>query len=370
MSRRTPTAALLYEESGGNPFYLEQLARASDGATRVALGPQSSVAELRVPAHGRRRPGRGARAAVGRQPAGAARARRSPATRSSPSWPPPRPDVAEPETMEAIDELLERELDPADHRAAALPLPPSRSCGGPSTRPRRPPGGSARTNASPQPSLDRGAGALSRAHHVDASARVGDAAAVMTLAEAGRQSAQRAPATAARWFSGALRLLPDDRARLRSASTCCSAAATALAATGRFADAHEALAREPCGSSTATRRSCACGWPPPARGSSICSAATTKAHDRLAAALARPARRRRAGRRLADARTRRRRVYRLALRGRAGRGPDRPSTPPRASAIRPCRPPRWRRLPARSPGAGEPVRGEQSAPRRPRSSTR
>src|SRR3954468_18345204 len=30
-------AALLHEESGGNPFYLEQLARASDGAARVAL---------------------------------------------------------------------------------------------------------------------------------------------------------------------------------------------------------------------------------------------------------------------------------------------------------------------------------------------
>jgi hypothetical protein len=43
-------AALLYEESGGNPFYLEQLARASTGAARVALGSQSSVAELRVPA--------------------------------------------------------------------------------------------------------------------------------------------------------------------------------------------------------------------------------------------------------------------------------------------------------------------------------
>src|SRR3954451_2941916 len=43
-------AALLYAESGGNPFYLEQLARTSDRAARVALGSQSSVAELRVPA--------------------------------------------------------------------------------------------------------------------------------------------------------------------------------------------------------------------------------------------------------------------------------------------------------------------------------
>jgi hypothetical protein len=53
---------------------------------------------------------------------------------------------------------------------------------------------------------------LDLAQHIDASAKVGDAAAVATLTEAGRQSAQRAPATAARWFSGALRLLPESAA--------------------------------------------------------------------------------------------------------------------------------------------------------------
>src|SRR3954452_1344393 len=42
-------AAALYEESGGNPFYLEQLARASDRATRAAPDLESSVAALRVP---------------------------------------------------------------------------------------------------------------------------------------------------------------------------------------------------------------------------------------------------------------------------------------------------------------------------------
>ena len=87
---------------------------------------------------------------------------------------------------------------------------------------------------------ERGEGAGVRAHHVESSAKVGDAAAVTTLSEAGRQSAQRAPATAARWFSAALRLLPDaapadQRVELLLAN------ATALAATGRFADAHSAL---------------------------------------------------------------------------------------------------------------------------------
>jgi len=40
----------------------------------------------------------------------------------------------------------------------------------------------------------RGAGVATRAHHVDISGRTGDAAAIATLAEAGRTSAPRAPA--------------------------------------------------------------------------------------------------------------------------------------------------------------------------------
>jgi DNA-binding CsgD family transcriptional regulator len=87
---------------------------------------------------------------------------------------------------------------------------------------------------------DRGASAPARAHHIDICAKVGDEDAIATLSEAGRQSAPRAPATAARWFAGALRLLADtasdgDRVELLLAS------ATSLAATGRFVEAHEAL---------------------------------------------------------------------------------------------------------------------------------
>ena len=54
----------------------------------------------------------------------------------------------------------------------------------------------------------RGASAPARAHHVERCARQGDVAAVAVLREAGEQVAPRAPATAARWFEGALRLLP------------------------------------------------------------------------------------------------------------------------------------------------------------------
>ncbi|MEU7766523.1 AAA family ATPase [Nocardia sp. NPDC049190] len=54
----------------------------------------------------------------------------------------------------------------------------------------------------------RGAPLGARAHHVEQSASPGDEDAVATLTEAGQAVAPRAPAAAARWFEAALRLLP------------------------------------------------------------------------------------------------------------------------------------------------------------------
>src|SRR6185312_1621207 len=56
----------------------------------------------------------------------------------------------------------------------------------------------------------RGAPVAARAHHVERSARQGDLAAIATLRTAGEATAHRAPASAARWFAGALSLLPED----------------------------------------------------------------------------------------------------------------------------------------------------------------
>ena len=86
----------------------------------------------------------------------------------------------------------------------------------------------------------RGATAAARAHHVERSAREGDIAAVAILREAGEATARLAPESAARWFGGALRLLPqtapaEERVELLLAR------ARALAAAGHFADSHEAL---------------------------------------------------------------------------------------------------------------------------------
>ncbi|MFI0348825.1 AAA family ATPase [Actinomadura sp. 9N407] len=57
---------------------------------------------------------------------------------------------------------------------------------------------------------DLGAPATLRAHHVERSARYGDRSAIATLVEAARTVAPQAPATAAHWLEAALRLMPED----------------------------------------------------------------------------------------------------------------------------------------------------------------
>lgn len=54
----------------------------------------------------------------------------------------------------------------------------------------------------------RGASPAVRAHHVEHAARQGDDGAIALLVDAGAAAAPRAPAIAARWFGAALRLLP------------------------------------------------------------------------------------------------------------------------------------------------------------------
>ena len=87
---------------------------------------------------------------------------------------------------------------------------------------------------------EQGAPVAMRAHHVARAARRGDQGAVAVLREAGEAAAQRAPASAARWFELALDLQPDaaspgDRVALLMAL------AAAQAATGRFEDSRAAL---------------------------------------------------------------------------------------------------------------------------------
>lgn len=86
----------------------------------------------------------------------------------------------------------------------------------------------------------RGARASSRAHHVECSAREGDETAIALLLEAGRETARLAPASAARWFEAALRLLPE-RTPIDRRIAVLIPLATALSASGQLARAGEVL---------------------------------------------------------------------------------------------------------------------------------
>jgi len=227
-------AAVFYHESGGNPFYLEQLRR-SGGAISVrsaslsGLGVPAAVAaslaeELGVLSDGARLVLEGASVAgdpFSLELAAAAAAR------------------SEAVATDAIDDLVELDLlrttdtprrfrfrHPLVRRAvyeataAGWRLGAHERC--------------AETLAA------LGTQGAARAHHVERSARQGDLAAVAVVREAGESASRLAPESAARWFAAALRLLPGS-APAPERVDLLSARARALAAAGHFPDAHEAL---------------------------------------------------------------------------------------------------------------------------------
>ena len=210
----------VFAESGGNPFYLQQLVRFPDART-VSAALAEELATL----------GDDARQVL----QGAAVA-----------GDPFEPDLAaaaagmpEPPALVALDGLLARDLvRPTDvPRRFRFRHPLVRSAVYESS-----PGGWRLTahERSAAALAARGAPASARAHHVEHSARHGDTAAIGVLREAGETVMQRTPAGAARWFGAALRLLPEgtppeERMRLLMAY------AGALAAAARFAEARAAL---------------------------------------------------------------------------------------------------------------------------------
>ena len=234
------TATALYEESGGNPFYLEQLVRGLDRDGREARtgSEKIALAELQVPPT--------VAAALARELGGLTEVARLVLQGAAVAGDPFEPELAaaaaatdEPSAMDALDELLSVDLvRPTDvPRRFRFRHPLVRRAVYEST-----PGGwrlSAHERTA-EALARRGAPVAARAHHVELSARPGDAAAVAVLREAGEAAAQRAPATAARWFDGALRLISDsapaeERVRLLLAR------AGSLAATGHLAESHAAL---------------------------------------------------------------------------------------------------------------------------------
>ncbi|RYP87724.1 LuxR family transcriptional regulator [Nocardioides guangzhouensis] len=231
-------AAALYEESGGNPFYLQELARAVTRTARaashaaglsMAIGIPSAVAaalteELAMLPHDARLVLEGA--AVAGDPFEPELAAAASAT-------------SETSTLDAIDEFLRLDL----VRTTDVPR---------RFRFRHPLVRRAVYEASPaawrlgaharcaEACTARGATAGVRAHHIERSAREGDLGAVAVLREAGEAAARLAPASAERWFAAALRILPQT-APAEERVGLLLARAGALAATGRFADARRVL---------------------------------------------------------------------------------------------------------------------------------
>jgi DNA-binding CsgD family transcriptional regulator/tetratricopeptide (TPR) repeat protein len=232
-----PLRTRLFRESGGNPFFLLQLARG------VRLGEAA---------------GRSA-AVTSAIPAGVRNALASELTALSPpaqtllqgaavvgdpfdeQLAAIAADVGEPESLVGIDELVESAL-----VAPAPSEPGSFSFRHPIVRATvyESAGGGWRTRAHVRVAdalAARGAGAPARAPHVERAARPGDVEAVDLLAAAGQQTAPRAPALAARWYRGALRLLPDGPAAEPRRIELLIAMATALGSSGQLEASHAAL---------------------------------------------------------------------------------------------------------------------------------
>jgi ATP/maltotriose-dependent transcriptional regulator MalT len=234
-------AAAMYSQSGGNPFYLEQLAR----ATGRAQSPASGNGEGDVVLAGVAVPSAVAATLAEELTLLDARTRRvleGAAVAGDPFEPELAAVVAavpEPEALERLDELLRLDLvRPTDvprrfrfrHPLVRGAVYDAAAAGWRLTAHERASAGLA----------ERGASATARAHHIERSARQGDAAAVAVLREAGEAAAQRAPASAAQWLGAALRLLPDS-APAQERVELLLARAGALAAIGRFAEGHAAL---------------------------------------------------------------------------------------------------------------------------------
>ncbi|HEX5617323.1 MAG TPA: AAA family ATPase, partial [Solirubrobacteraceae bacterium] len=235
----TPAEAYaLCDECGGNPFYLQQLARAVD----LTVGARSAAAELslaiQVPS--------AVAAALTEELALLSEQARLVLEGAAVAGDPFDPELAAAAAgtsagpaMDALDELIQFDFirDTEVPRRFRFRHPLVRRAVYETTR------GGWRLGAHERCAealAARGAAAAARAHHVERSAREGDLDAIAVLREAGEAAARLAPASAARWFAGALRLLPQTAPAEERVELLLTRAG-AVAATGHFADSHDGL---------------------------------------------------------------------------------------------------------------------------------
>jgi DNA-binding CsgD family transcriptional regulator len=206
-------ANAVYELSGGNPFYLEQLARAPQAAPpAIRSAPDHSVPPAVAAALTAEFAALSPEARLVLDAAAVAGDPFDPRLAAAVA------DVPDAAALQALDELLLRALvrpasapgrfafrHPVLRHAVYVAAPGGWRIG---------------AHARAARALERqGAGPVARAHHVEQAASAGDADAIALLTAAAEGLHSPAPATAARYFAAALRLQPDgstDRIRLRA----------------------------------------------------------------------------------------------------------------------------------------------------------
>ena len=199
--------AALYAESGGNPFYMLQLAQAAELPSRSSTGDRLALG-VGVP--------RVVAAALLEELEAVSADARLLLSAGAIAGDPFEPELAyavaeltqEPGAM-ALDELLDARLlrDTDVPRRFAFRHPLVRRAVYESSKG----GWRLYAHARAAETLGaQGASPAARAHHVEQSGAKGDPAAVALLLQAGDDSAPTAPAGAARWYAAALRLIPDE----------------------------------------------------------------------------------------------------------------------------------------------------------------
>ena len=197
-----PVLTAIYEQAGGNPFYLEQLARTSGDVDRAAPAASAGAVPAGVAASFAHE--------IASLPADAQAMLEAAAIAGDPFEPDIAAEIAglgQDDGLATLDELLALDLvrpttvprrfsfrHPLLRHAAYEHVPAGRRL--------------AAHERAAAALAARGAGPTARAHHVEHAARRGDERAIALLIEAGQTSATRAPVAAARWFQAALRVLP------------------------------------------------------------------------------------------------------------------------------------------------------------------
>ena len=236
---RTGEKGALFELSGGNPFYAEQLARAWDRgepAARPAAAPRvganASVPDAVIGAIARE---------LGDLDSTVEGVLRGAAVLGEGFEPDLAGEVASIETdasLAALDELLARDLvRPTDSpRRFRFRHPIVRQA----VYEAAPAGWRLGAHGRAATALERrGAAPASLAHHLECSAVRGDEGAITALTETAESIAPRAPAAAAHWYGCALRLLPEGAPERRLPLLV--PMARALAAGGSFDESLEAI---------------------------------------------------------------------------------------------------------------------------------